>query len=104
LLKWSGSKDAVVGKLVAMAPPRFERYHESFLGGGSLFFALRPGRSFLSDLNAELINLYAVVRDEPGLLLEALARHETPARTSRGCAGSIPTRFRPSRARHGRCS
>ena len=63
-----------MGKLVA--PPRFERYHEPFLGGGSLFFALRPGRSFLSDLNAELINLYAVVRDEPGLLLEALARHE----------------------------
>jgi DNA adenine methylase len=75
-VKWSGSKAAVVDQLLALAPPRFERYHEPFLGGGSLFFALRPKASFLSDRNAELINLYVVVRDQPEPLLEALALHE----------------------------
>jgi DNA adenine methylase len=75
LLKWSGSKEAVVDQLVAMAPAELGRYHEPFLGGGSLFFALRPKVSFLADTNAELINLYRVVRDEPEPLLDALARH-----------------------------
>jgi DNA adenine methylase len=75
LVKWSGSKHAIVDELLALAPARFDRYHEPFLGGGSLFFALRPKLSFLADKNAELINLYVVVRDEPEPLLEALARH-----------------------------
>jgi DNA adenine methylase len=75
LVKWSGSKEAVVESLMAMAPARFGRYHEPFVGGGSLFFAMHASASFLSDLNAELINVYTVVRDEPERLLEALARH-----------------------------
>ena len=75
LVKWSGSKAAVVDRLLAMAPPRYERYHEPFLGGGTVFFALRPGVAFLSDRNAELVNLFQVVRDAPEPLLAALAGH-----------------------------
>jgi len=75
LLKWPGSKAPIVETLLALSPPRFERYHEPFVGSGALFFALRPATAFLSDANAELVNLYLVVRDEPEALLEVLARH-----------------------------
>ncbi len=66
----------IVTHLAALAPARFERYHEPFVGGGALYFALRPERAFLGDRNAELVNLYRVVRDEPDALIEALSAHE----------------------------
>ncbi len=75
LLKWPGSKAPIVGTLLPLSPARFERYHEPFVGSGALFFALRPAGAFLSDANAELVNLYLAVRDEPEALLAALARH-----------------------------
>ncbi len=76
LVKWSGSKASMVTRLVALAPAGFAAYHELFVGGGALFFALLPRVAFLSDLNAELVNLYAVVRDQAAALIAALARHE----------------------------
>jgi hypothetical protein len=76
LLKWPGSKAPIASKLIALAPVSFERYHEPFLGDGSLFFALRPAKAFGGDVNAELVNLYRTVRDEPGALVEAMARHQ----------------------------
>jgi DNA adenine methylase len=84
LLKWSGSKVAIVAELVSLAPARFERYHEPFVGGGALYFALQPERATLGDRNAELINVYQVVRDEPEALLTAMALHEnTPEHYNR---------------------
>ncbi len=76
LLKWPGSKVPFVAHLASLAPARFERYHEPFVGGGALFFALRPARPLLGDRNAELVNLYEVVRDEPEALIKAMAAHE----------------------------
>ena len=56
-------------------PHQFASYHEPFLGGGSVFFAIRrraTGGLFLSDLNSELINTWRIVRDSPNEFLEAL--------------------------------
>jgi len=75
LLKWGGSKQPVVERLAALAPERFDAYHEPFVGGGALFFALRPGRAHLGDRNAELVNVYRVVRDDPDVLVAALGVH-----------------------------
>ncbi len=75
LVKWAGSKAPIVETLLARLPERFDRYHEPFVGSGALFFALRPAGAVLSDANAELVNLYLAVRDQPEALLEALARH-----------------------------
>jgi DNA adenine methylase len=79
LVKWSGSKASVVDRLVGLAPAAFGAYHEPFVGGGAVFFALRPKTAFLADLNAELVNLYVIVRDEPEALITALARHDNTA-------------------------
>ncbi len=56
-LKWIGGKGQLVGELLKMAPKRFKTYHEPFVGGGALFFALqREGlledkEIHLSDIN-----------------------------------------------------
>jgi len=62
-LKWPGGKRWLVPTLLDLV----RRYHcvtyrEPFLGGGALFFALRPTFAELSDINPELINTYRQVK------------------------------------------
>ncbi|MEL6196043.1 MAG: DNA adenine methylase [Myxococcota bacterium] len=64
-VKWAGGKARLANAIMARFPERYGTYHEPFLGGGAVFFALRPTRARLSDVNAELINAYRTVRTAP---------------------------------------
>jgi DNA adenine methylase len=79
-LKWAGGKTQLLQELESHVP-RFENYFEPFLGGGALFFRLASrGSTFrarLSDLNAELVNAYRVVKSDAGGLIARLRQHET---------------------------
>ena len=57
ILRFAGGKQRLVDKLVLFLPEDISsrRYFEPFLGGGALFFKLKPSTSFLSDLNNNLI-------------------------------------------------
>src|SRR2546426_5126620 len=76
-LKWVGGKTTLLAELLRHVPPRatLRRYHEPFVGGGALFFAVAPRRAVLSDLNAELIHCYQQVRDDVYRVLDALCAH-----------------------------
>ncbi len=69
-LKWAGGKGQLLPRLLAELPSSFGDYHEPFLGGGALFFALcRQGRMagrkiYLSDSNVELIRTCKAIRDD----------------------------------------
>ncbi len=73
--KWSGGKRQLLPHLIASRPSRWRRYLEPFVGGGALFFALGQPDSYISDTNAELINMYRVLRDDVDALVEHLGRH-----------------------------
>lgn len=75
-LKWAGGKTQILDAILAALPETFGTYFEPFLGGGAVFFGLAPERAVLSDLNAELINAFVVVRDEPEGLIERLQAYE----------------------------
>lgn len=69
LIKWVGGKTQLLPQLLDLFPKKIRTYHEPFLGGGAVFFALaREGRferAVLSDHNPRLINLYRATRDYP---------------------------------------
>jgi len=74
-LKWAGGKTQLVPEIMARLPDRFGRYHEPFLGGGAVFFAVEPQRACLSDINGELVATYSAIRDNVGAVMRALERH-----------------------------
>lgn len=74
-LKWAGGKRWLVSSHSQLFPNTFNRYYEPFLGGGAVFFSLRPTDSTLSDLNQELIDCYIAIRDEWHSVESLLAAH-----------------------------
>jgi DNA adenine methylase len=74
-LKWAGGKASLLPELMKHIPGRVRRYHEPFVGGGAMFFAVAPRRAVLSDANGELIHCWRQVRDDVHAVLDALSEH-----------------------------
>ncbi|MGQ9556475.1 MAG: DNA adenine methylase [Desulfurispora sp.] len=76
-VKWAGGKRQLIPRMRHFFPRecQYNLYIEPFVGGGAVFFHLRPARAVLIDSNAELINFYRVVRDELPALLADFTRH-----------------------------
>lgn len=77
-LKWAGGKTRLLPKLLPYIPAKFDSYHEPFVGGGAMFFAVRSRVArvcYLSDLNDELVNAWQVMRDGIDALAPWLARY-----------------------------
>lgn len=73
LLKWPGGKRWLAPWLADLVRDNLTgRYFEPFLGGGSLFFHLRPAQALLSDINPDLIETYCAVRDSYRRVLRSL--------------------------------
>lgn len=65
LLRWAGSKRKQLMRLSPFWKPHHRRYIEPFAGSACLFFEISPLEAILGDNNAQLIELYNVVRDSP---------------------------------------
>lgn len=82
-VKWVGGKRQLLKqfRLLDLYPPeKFDvktaSYFEPFVGGGAVFFDLLPRKAFLSDLNAELVTTYNVIKNNVEGLILALNKHE----------------------------
>jgi DNA adenine methylase len=72
-LKWPGGKRWIAREIALFIAERLKsRYYEPFLGGGAVFFALRPREAILSDINKELINVYIQVKKNPDAIIEGI--------------------------------
>lgn len=71
LLRWAGSKRKLLPWLMQCIPQQFKRYIEPFAGSACLFFALRPARAILGDVNFELLHAYDIIRSHPRLVFRA---------------------------------
>lgn len=74
-IRWAGGKTRLLPKLLPYVPASIRNYHEPFLGGGAMFFALQEritGTAHLADLNGHLVNAWTSMRDEQEKLSELL--------------------------------
>ncbi|MEH2449558.1 MAG: DNA adenine methylase [Nostoc sp.] len=75
-LKWAGGKSRLIQQYIPYFPKSYKNYYEPFLGGGAVFFYLRPSTAILTDINDELINTYCCVRDNVDELISILKEHK----------------------------
>lgn len=81
-LKWVGGKSQLLDKIKEKFPSEINNYHEIFLGGGSVLFALLSiyqqkrivikGRIYAYDINECLINVYKHVQSKKDELYDII--------------------------------
>lgn len=74
--KRTGGKRQLIPTIKKLMPVKYNRYFESFIGGGALFFELCPENAYINDFNEELINSYKVIKDNPLKLISLLEEHK----------------------------
>ena len=76
-LRWAGGKVKILHRLTKNLPADVSErtYHEPFLGAGSMFFALKPSKAYLSDANTHLISCYEYVHYNPDRVYYYLKEH-----------------------------
>lgn len=57
IVKWPGGKEKELKHIIPNAP-RFERFFEPFVGGGSVFMGVTAKEYYINDFSTELIELY----------------------------------------------
>ncbi len=82
ILKWVGGKSQIMTHVLARIPRVIADYYEPFVGGGSVLLGVLGERAagrieirgtlYVSDLNANLINLYKTVQDDAAGLVREL--------------------------------
>ena len=57
IIKWPGGKEKELKYILPNIPP-FDKYYEPFVGGGSVFMAIKAREYYINDFSSELISLY----------------------------------------------
>ena len=80
-LKWAGGKSQLLSEIEKFYPfdsGKITKYAEPFVGGGAVLFDILSKYNlkevYISDINAELINTYQVIRDNIEGLIKALSK------------------------------
>ena len=84
-LKWAGGKGQLLKEIEQYYPfakdATITKYAEPFVGGGAVLFDIlnkfELQEVYISDINAELINTYTIIRDDVDALLDVLKQFET---------------------------
>lgn len=76
-VQWAGGKRQLLKHLLPMIPHSYKVYHEPFLGGGALLFAIQPHKAVINDSNKELMNCYKQIKYNCQELCELLTEHES---------------------------
>ena len=72
LLKWAGGKTQLLSDIIPKMPKKYGRFIEPFIGGGALFFSIKPNGGLIADSNPELVNLYRSVSNDVDGVIEKL--------------------------------
>lgn len=83
-LKWAGGKGQLLKEIEKYYPfkdGQITKYAEPFVGGGAVLFDILSKYDlkeiYISDINAELISTYCVIRDNVDELIDLLAKYQS---------------------------
>lgn len=83
-LKWAGGKGQLLREIEKYYPfedKTITKYAEPFVGGGAVLFDILSKYSvkeiYISDINAELINTYRVIKNKPSELIDLLKTYQS---------------------------
>ncbi len=83
-LKWAGGKTQLIDEIEKYYPfddGKIVKYAEPFVGGGAVLFDILNRYNieeiYISDINAELINTYRIIRDNINELIDLLEIYQT---------------------------
>lgn len=83
-LKWAGGKGQLLKEIEKYYPfesDKITKYAEPFVGGGAVLFDILSKYDlegiYISDINAELINVYRIIRDDIDELIDLLAKYQS---------------------------
>jgi len=84
-LKWIGGKTQIIESILQKFPSNIENYHELFLGGGSVLFAVLSlqkqnkiiinKKIYAYDINRALINVYKDIQNNKDELFEHISEY-----------------------------
>jgi DNA adenine methylase len=93
-LRWAGSKRKLLPELSKHCSVETGRYIEPFMGSACLFFHLKPSAAVLADTNADLIELFEVIRQSPHEVYDRLIRLPRTERQYYELRGRTPHRMK----------
>lgn len=71
-IKWVGGKRQLMDVILSKVPSDINTYYEPFLGGGAVLYNIKAKSKKGSDVNAELINTYNVIKNKKNELIDVL--------------------------------
>jgi len=63
LIKWSGGKSDEIKLFSQYFPMNYNLYIEPFVGGGSVYFYLKPNNAVINDIHSDLIDFYTIIKN-----------------------------------------
>jgi DNA adenine methylase len=75
-LKWPGGKRWFVRNHSHLLPTEYNRYIEPFLGGGAVFFHLRPKSALIGDINPDILSVYLGLKNNWRYIKRSLQYHQ----------------------------
>lgn len=64
LFKWSGGKTDELKHILPHIPDIYDTYLEPFIGGGAVYFRVKPNKAVIGDVHPELVDFYKAIKDE----------------------------------------
>lgn len=80
---WLGSKRLMLKHITPLLPDKFNRYHEPFLGGGSLLLDRCPTDAIVGDSLPELVNVWNHIKKDPEEMFKVYLKYR-PAFNNNG--------------------
>lgn len=78
VVKWVGGKRQLINAILNSMPKTYNTYFEPFMGGGAVFFTIKPSKAYINDVNKDLYAIYSCLFDQTLLqnMIKELAIHQ----------------------------